>query len=274
VIGAALAAVAARCSCSITASSTSTSASTPGIKAFTAAVLGGIGSLPGAMLGGLLIGLIETFWSAYFSVEYKDVAAFSILAIVLIFLPTGLLGRARSREGLMAQRARPSRPPSGRMASPNSKSPRRRCRTPPFTAVVAVIALCPLRPAGRLSRPTSDSPTGSASHRAGATSPMVVALVFVGRLGLFADLAPATESLARCRSEREDDRHRAARRQPRPGSRGLRRHPRRIVAAARHRKLPYMPALPYRSSAAPARSAGHHPIWFIDRAATSSASWC
>jgi branched-chain amino acid transport system permease protein len=64
-----------------------------GIKAFTAAVLGGIGSLPGAMLGGLAIGLIETFWAAYFSSEYKDVAAFSILIIVLIFLPTGLLGR-------------------------------------------------------------------------------------------------------------------------------------------------------------------------------------
>jgi branched-chain amino acid transport system permease protein len=64
-----------------------------GIKAFTAAVLGGIGSLPGAMLGGLLIGLIETFWSAYFPVEYKDVAAFSILALVLIFLPSGILGR-------------------------------------------------------------------------------------------------------------------------------------------------------------------------------------
>jgi branched-chain amino acid transport system permease protein len=64
-----------------------------GIKAFTAAVLGGIGSLPGAMLGGLAIGLIETFWSAYFSIEYKDVAAFSILIVVLIFLPTGILGR-------------------------------------------------------------------------------------------------------------------------------------------------------------------------------------
>ena len=64
-----------------------------GVKAFTAAVLGGIGSLPGAMLGGILIGLIETFWSGYFSAEYKDVAAFSILAIVLIFLPSGLLGR-------------------------------------------------------------------------------------------------------------------------------------------------------------------------------------
>ncbi|TCT12709.1 amino acid/amide ABC transporter membrane protein 1 (HAAT family) [Tepidamorphus gemmatus] len=64
-----------------------------GIKAFTAAVLGGIGSLPGAMLGGLLIGLIETFWSAYFSIEYKDVAAFSILAVVLIFMPSGILGK-------------------------------------------------------------------------------------------------------------------------------------------------------------------------------------
>ena len=64
-----------------------------GVKAFTAAVLGGIGSLPGAMLGGLLIGLIETFWSAYFSIEYKDVAAFSILIVALIFLPTGILGR-------------------------------------------------------------------------------------------------------------------------------------------------------------------------------------
>ncbi len=64
-----------------------------GIKAFTAAVLGGIGSLPGAMLGGLLIGLIETFWSAYFTIEYKDVAAFSLLVLALIFRPYGLLGK-------------------------------------------------------------------------------------------------------------------------------------------------------------------------------------
>jgi branched-chain amino acid transport system permease protein len=65
----------------------------PGVKAFTAAVLGGIGSLPGAVVGGLLIGLIEVLWSAYFSVEYKDVAVFSILALVLIFLPQGILGK-------------------------------------------------------------------------------------------------------------------------------------------------------------------------------------
>ncbi len=64
-----------------------------GLKAFAAAVLGGIGSLPGAMLGGLLIGLVEAYWSAYFTLEYKDIATFSILILVLIFRPTGLLGR-------------------------------------------------------------------------------------------------------------------------------------------------------------------------------------
>ena len=64
-----------------------------GLKAFTAAVLGGIGSLPGALLGGMLLGLVEAFWAGYFSVEYKDVAAFGILVLVLIFVPTGLLGR-------------------------------------------------------------------------------------------------------------------------------------------------------------------------------------
>ena len=66
---------------------------TPGVKAFTAAVLGGIGSLPGAVIGGLIIGLVETMWSAAFPIEYKDVASFSILAIVLTFMPSGILGR-------------------------------------------------------------------------------------------------------------------------------------------------------------------------------------
>jgi branched-chain amino acid transport system permease protein len=65
----------------------------PGVKAFTAAVLGGIGSLPGAVLGGLLIGLIEAFWSGYVSSAYKDVASFSVLVIMLIFLPQGILGK-------------------------------------------------------------------------------------------------------------------------------------------------------------------------------------
>jgi branched-chain amino acid transport system permease protein len=64
-----------------------------GIKAFTAAVLGGIGSLPGAMLGGLVIAFVEVFWADWFGSAYKDVAAFSILAIILIFMPQGLLGR-------------------------------------------------------------------------------------------------------------------------------------------------------------------------------------
>jgi branched-chain amino acid transport system permease protein len=64
-----------------------------GIKSFTAAVLGGIGSLPGAVLGGLLIGLIEALFSGYLTVDYKDVAVFAILVLVLIFRPTGLLGR-------------------------------------------------------------------------------------------------------------------------------------------------------------------------------------
>ena len=64
-----------------------------GIKAFTAAVLGGVGSLPGAMLGGMIIGLIEAYWSAYLSAEYKDVATFGILILVLMFRPSGLLGR-------------------------------------------------------------------------------------------------------------------------------------------------------------------------------------
>ncbi len=64
-----------------------------GLKAFTAAVLGGIGSIPGAMLGGFLLGLTESFTSAYLSTEYKDVVAFALLAFVLLFRPTGILGK-------------------------------------------------------------------------------------------------------------------------------------------------------------------------------------
>lgn len=64
-----------------------------GVKAFTAAVLGGIGSLPGAVLGGIVIGLIESLWSAYFSIEYKDVAVFATLIIVLLIKPTGFFGK-------------------------------------------------------------------------------------------------------------------------------------------------------------------------------------
>jgi len=64
-----------------------------GIKAFTAAVLGGIGSIPGAMLGGVLLGLVETFAAAYLLAEYKDVVSFVLLVLILLFRPTGLLGR-------------------------------------------------------------------------------------------------------------------------------------------------------------------------------------
>jgi branched-chain amino acid transport system permease protein len=64
-----------------------------GMKAFTAAVLGGIGSLPGALLGGLLIGLIESFWSGYFNAAYKDVAVFAVLILVLLIRPNGLLAK-------------------------------------------------------------------------------------------------------------------------------------------------------------------------------------
>ena len=64
-----------------------------GIKAFTAAVLGGIGSIPGAMLGGVLLGLAETFAAAYISSQYKDIVALGLLVLILLFRPTGLLGK-------------------------------------------------------------------------------------------------------------------------------------------------------------------------------------
>jgi branched-chain amino acid transport system permease protein len=67
---------------------------TAGLRAFTAAVLGGIGSLPGAMLGGVLIGLIESLGGQYLAVRWTDVIIFSILVLVLVLRPTGLLGRA------------------------------------------------------------------------------------------------------------------------------------------------------------------------------------
>jgi branched-chain amino acid transport system permease protein len=65
-----------------------------GIKAFTAAVLGGIGSIPGAVLGGFVLGLTESFATGYVSSDYEDVFAFSLLVLILIFKPSGILGRA------------------------------------------------------------------------------------------------------------------------------------------------------------------------------------
>ena len=64
-----------------------------GLKAFTAAVLGGIGSIPGAMLGGLILGVAEALTAAYFPSEYKDVVAFGLLVLILLFRPTGILGK-------------------------------------------------------------------------------------------------------------------------------------------------------------------------------------
>jgi branched-chain amino acid transport system permease protein len=64
-----------------------------GLKAFTAAVLGGIGSIPGAMLGGLVLGVAEAFGADIFGDQYKDVVAFGLLVLVLLFRPTGILGR-------------------------------------------------------------------------------------------------------------------------------------------------------------------------------------
>lgn len=68
-----------------------------GFKALAAAVVGGIGSVPGAMLGGALLGLVETLWSAYFAIAYKDVVAFGLLALFLVYWPDGLLGQSRNR---------------------------------------------------------------------------------------------------------------------------------------------------------------------------------
>lgn len=65
----------------------------PGIKAFTAAVLGGVGSMPGAMLGGVLLGLVETLSKAYISTQFSDAIVFSVLIIILLVKPTGILGK-------------------------------------------------------------------------------------------------------------------------------------------------------------------------------------
>ena len=70
----------------------------PGIKAFTAAVFGGIGSIPGAMLGGIVLGLIEQFSKAYISTLWADAIVFAVLVIVLVVKPTGLLGKKISEK--------------------------------------------------------------------------------------------------------------------------------------------------------------------------------
>ena len=97
-IGSALAAVAGVLLCSAYPVLQPTTGSMPGIKAFTAAVFGGIGSIPGAMLGGILLGLIEIFGKAYISTELGDAIVFLILIIMLLVKPTGLLGKKISEK--------------------------------------------------------------------------------------------------------------------------------------------------------------------------------
>lgn len=92
-IGSALAAVASALMFSAYPSLTSTSGSMPGIKAFVAAVFGGIGSIPGAMIGGILLGVIEILSRAYISSQLADAIVFMILIIVLLVKPTGILGK-------------------------------------------------------------------------------------------------------------------------------------------------------------------------------------
>jgi branched-chain amino acid transport system permease protein len=92
-IGSALAAIAGVLLCSAYPSLMPTTGALPGIKAFTAAVFGGIGSIPGALVGGVLLGIIETFAKAYISTELSDAIVFGVLIVVLLVKPSGLLGK-------------------------------------------------------------------------------------------------------------------------------------------------------------------------------------
>ena len=92
-IGSALAAIAGVLLCSAYPTLTPTTGAMPGIKAFTAAVFGGIGSIPGALIGGILLGVIEIFAKAYITTQLSDAIVFAVLIVVLVVRPTGLLGK-------------------------------------------------------------------------------------------------------------------------------------------------------------------------------------
>ena len=92
-IGSGLAAIAGVLMCSAYPTLMPTTGSMPGIKAFTAAVFGGIGSIPGALIGGLLLGIIEIFAKAYIGTQFSDAIVFGVLIVVLLIKPTGILGK-------------------------------------------------------------------------------------------------------------------------------------------------------------------------------------
>ena len=92
-IGSGLAAIAGVLLCSAYPTLMPTTGAMPGIKAFTAAVFGGIGSIPGAMLGGILLGIIEIFSKAYISTQLSDAIVFAVLIVVLLIKPAGMLGK-------------------------------------------------------------------------------------------------------------------------------------------------------------------------------------
>ncbi len=97
-IGSALAAIAGALYCSAYPVLSNTTGAMPGIKAFVAAVFGGIGSIPGAMIGGILIGVIENLGKAYISTQLADAIVFGVLILVLMFKPTGILGKKISEK--------------------------------------------------------------------------------------------------------------------------------------------------------------------------------
>ncbi len=97
-IGSGLAAIAGALMCSTYTTLSPYTGSMPGIKAFTAAVFGGIGSIPGAFLGGILLGVIEIFGKAYISSQLSDAIVFAVLIIVLLVKPSGILGKSRQEK--------------------------------------------------------------------------------------------------------------------------------------------------------------------------------